>query len=52
MLIGVPKEIYPGENRVALIPSGIESLIKAGFEVVIQENAGDKAHFSDELRKI
>lgn len=48
MLIGVPKEIYPGENRVALIPSGIESLIKAGFEVVIQENAGDKAHFSDD----
>jgi len=48
MLIGVPKEIYPGENRVALIPSGIESLLTAGFEVVIQEGAGDKAHFSDD----
>lgn len=48
MLIGVPKEIYPGENRVALIPSGVEALIAAGFEVVVQENAGDKAHFSDD----
>ena len=48
MLIGVPKEIYPGENRVALIPSGIDALLSAGFEVVVQEGAGDNAHFSDE----
>jgi NAD(P) transhydrogenase subunit alpha len=48
MLIGVPKEIYPGENRVALIPSGIGALLSAGFEVVVQEGAGDNAHFSDE----
>jgi NAD(P) transhydrogenase subunit alpha len=48
MLIGVPKEIYPGENRVALIPSGIDALISAGFEVVIQEGAGDNSHFSDD----
>jgi len=48
MLIGVPKEIYPGENRVALIPSGIGALLSAGFEVVVQEGAGDNSHFSDE----
>jgi NAD(P) transhydrogenase subunit alpha len=48
MLIGVPKEIYPGENRVALIPSGIDALLSAGFEVVVEEGAGDNAHFSDE----
>lgn len=48
MLIGVPKEIYPGENRVALIPSGIGTLLSAGFEVVVQEGAGDNSHFSDE----
>ena len=36
MLIGVPKEIYPGENRVALIPTGIDALLSAGFEVVVR----------------
>lgn len=48
MLIGVPKEILPGENRVALIPAGIAALQKAGFEVVIQAGAGDNAHISDD----
>lgn len=48
MLIGVPKEIYPGEARVALIPSGIQALLDNGFEVVIQEGAGDEAHFADD----
>lgn len=48
MLIGVPKEIYPGEARVALIPTGIQTLLNAGFEVVIQEGAGDGAHFADD----
>lgn len=48
MLIGVPKEITPGENRVALIPAGIAALQKAGFEVVVQAGAGDSAHISDD----
>ena len=39
MLIGVPKEIYPGESRVALIPTGIDALLSAGFDVVIEEGA-------------
>ncbi|WP_396588255.1 Re/Si-specific NAD(P)(+) transhydrogenase subunit alpha [Bermanella sp. R86510] len=48
MLIGVPKEIYPGETRVALIPTGIQDLLKAGFEIVVEQDAGEGAHFSDE----
>lgn len=48
MLIGVPKEIYPGEARVAIIPSGIQALLDNGFDVVVQEGAGDGAHFGDE----
>ncbi|MFC3679596.1 Re/Si-specific NAD(P)(+) transhydrogenase subunit alpha [Bacterioplanoides pacificum] len=48
MLIGVPKEIYPGEARVAIIPSGIQVLLDNGFDVVVQEGAGDGAHFGDE----
>lgn len=43
MLIGVPKEIYPGEARVAIIPSGIQALLDKGFSVVVQEGAGDGA---------
>ena len=48
MLICVPKEVYPGENRVALIPAGIQMLNKAGFEVVVQAGAGDAAHIHDD----
>lgn len=48
MLIGVPKEIYPGETRVALIPTGIDALLSAGFDVVIEEGAGDKSHYDDD----
>ena len=36
MLVGIPREIYPGENRVAVIPSGIQILTGAGFDVVVQ----------------
>jgi NAD(P) transhydrogenase subunit alpha len=49
MLIGVPKEIYPGENRVAIIPSGIDALLSAGFQVVIEEGAGIKSHYGDDV---
>ena len=48
MLIGVPKEIHLGENRVALIPAGINSLLTAGFQVVVQAGAGASSHISDE----
>ena len=47
MLVAVPKEIYPGERRVALIPQTVPSLIKAGLEVVIEAGAGESANSPD-----
>lgn len=47
MIIGVPKETYPNEQRVALIPALIPSLHKAGFEVLIEAGAGEAAGFPD-----
>ena len=35
MRIGVPKELKTNENRIALVPSGAESLVAAGHEVLI-----------------
>jgi NAD(P) transhydrogenase subunit alpha len=40
MVIGVPKETYPGERRVAMIPALLPSLHKAGFEVWVESGAG------------
>lgn len=40
MLIAVPKEIYPDEHRVALIPASIAALTKAGLEVMVESGAG------------
>lgn len=48
MIIGVPKEIKTNENRVALVPSGAESLIKAGHTVLVETNAGKGSGFSNE----
>ena len=49
MIIGVPKESYPGERRVALVPMVIPNLKKAGFEVVIEAGAGLQAGYPDSL---
>jgi NAD(P) transhydrogenase subunit alpha len=48
MIVGVPKECYPGEGRVALVPSSIAALRKAGLEVVVQAGAGRAAGFPDD----
>lgn len=40
MLVAVPKEIFPDENRVALVPSSISALTKAGLEVLVESGAG------------
>ena len=45
MTIGIPKEILEGENRIAIVPDVASKLIKAGFEVNIQKDAGLKAGF-------
>lgn len=47
MIIGVPRETYPGERRVALIPPAIPPLTKAGLGVVVEANAGSAAGFGD-----
>jgi NAD(P) transhydrogenase subunit alpha len=47
MVIGVPKEIYPGERRVALVPAVLPKLTKAGLEVVIEAGAGVSAGYPD-----
>lgn len=47
MIVGVPKEIYPGERRVALVPAVIPGLRKAGLDVVVEAGAGTAAGFAD-----
>ena len=47
MRIGVPREIYAGERRVATTPDVAAQLIKLGFEVAVESRAGAGAHFSD-----
>src|SRR5271163_2603609 len=47
VIIGVPKESYPGERRVALVPMVIPSLAKAGMEVVMEAGAGIGAGYPD-----
>jgi H+-translocating NAD(P) transhydrogenase subunit alpha len=48
LLIGVPREIFAGEKRVATVPEVVEKLIKLGFRVVVESGAGDAANCSDE----
>ena len=47
MRIGVPREIYTGEKRVATTPEVAAQLIKLGFDVAIESKAGAAASFSD-----
>jgi NAD(P) transhydrogenase subunit alpha len=48
LTIGVPREVFPDEKRVATIPDVVEKLIKLGFAVAIESGAGDAANFSDD----
>lgn len=47
MIVGVPKESYPGERRVALTPTVVPLLTKAGLEVVLETGAGERAGYPD-----
>jgi NAD(P) transhydrogenase subunit alpha len=49
VIIGVPKESYPGERRVALVPLVVPNVLKAGLEVVIEASAGVEAGYPDAL---
>jgi NAD(P) transhydrogenase subunit alpha len=47
-VVGVPTETFPGEARVALVPSAMHRLSDAGMDIVVEHNAGERAGFSDE----
>ncbi len=48
MVVGVPKEIKPDENRVALVPGGVEALVRADHRVLVEADAGTGSGFSDD----
>ncbi|XP_053304053.1 NAD(P) transhydrogenase, mitochondrial [Spea bombifrons] len=48
LTVGVPKEIFQNERRVALSPAGVQALVKQGFNVVVEAGAGDASKFSDD----
>ena len=48
MLIGIPKEIHPGEKRVATTPETAEKLRALGYEIALESGAGAAANYSDD----
>jgi NAD(P) transhydrogenase subunit alpha len=48
IVIGVPKETFPGERRVAIVPDMVPALVKAGAEVLVEAGAGVGAGITDE----
>jgi len=48
MIIGVPKEIKSNENRVAVVPGGVEALVNAGHTVLVETGAGVGSGFDDD----
>ena len=51
MIAGIPKETFPGQNQVALVPDHVATLKKAGLEIMIEAGAGNPAGYPDELYK-
>lgn len=49
LTIGVPKESFPGERRVAIVPATVTALSKAGFKVTVESGSGVSAGFPDDL---
>jgi H+-translocating NAD(P) transhydrogenase subunit alpha len=47
MIVGVPREVYPGERRVALVPAVIANLAKSGLQVIVEAGAGEQAGYAD-----
>ncbi len=46
--IGVPRETFPGEKRVATVPDVVTKLVKLGFSVAVEQGAGELADLSDD----
>ncbi len=49
MKVGVPKETFPGEKRVAISPASIPALAKSGIEVMVESGAGERAGYPDSV---
>lgn len=49
--VGIPKEVFPGERRVAATPDTAKTLQKMGFQVLVESGAGEAANFSDQAYK-
>ncbi len=47
IVIGVPRETFPGETRVALVPTVVPALVKQGIRVIVERGAGDASGYSD-----
>ncbi|VVC77242.1 NAD(P) transhydrogenase subunit alpha part 1 [Aquicella siphonis] len=47
MKIGIPREVMPGEKRVAAVPETVSRMIKAGMEVAVESGAGLLSHIED-----
>ena len=47
LVVGVPRETFPGERRVALVPGSVAALAKAGLQVLVEAGAGEAAGFPD-----
>ena len=48
LTIGVPRETFAGEKRVATVPEVVEKLLKLGFKVCVEQGAGEAANFGDD----
>ncbi len=51
LTVGVPTETFPGEARVALVPTVVPVLTKAGFKVIVQSGAGEAAGLLESCRE-
>lgn len=47
LTVGIPKEIYPLEKRVAATPESVGHMVKPGFNVIVEEGAGESAYFNN-----
>jgi NAD(P) transhydrogenase subunit alpha len=52
MRVGVPKETFPGERRVAISPASLPALTKSGIEVLLQAGAGETAGYPDSAYEV
>ncbi len=49
MIVGVPKESFPGETRVSLVPASVGPLTRTGVEIVVEAGAGEAAGYGDDM---